>query len=201
MLPWSREAVSKRPGRLLIACFHVDVRILVLSHGEVDLASAGQPRQKLAQLRAWGGGGLGLYLSRLGFRGLAASTFLPVWALPMTPAVASCCATYSLSWRGDAAPVSIARAPPRPGDIGGAEVAADLGADARHQGWLECAAAAATRLGLVAQPLGRALDIPASRASLRALLGTMGAPQMLLRIGVGTAVASSPRRPVAEVLR
>jgi hypothetical protein len=65
---------------------------------------------------------------------------------------------------------------------------------------LSAALLAATGLGLVAQPLGQVIDLPASRQALRVLLGLVGAPQMLLRIGHGTSVATAPRREVAEML-
>ena len=58
----------------------------------------------------------------------------------------------------------------------------------------------ATRLGLVAQPIGQVLDLPWSRAALQRSLGTIGAPQLLLRLGVGRAGATSPRRPLADVV-
>lgn len=58
----------------------------------------------------------------------------------------------------------------------------------------------ATELGLLAQPIGQVLDLPASRFALSRVLGTLGAPQMLLRIGHGTSVPATPRRPVADVL-
>ena len=61
---------------------------------------------------------------------------------------------------------------------------------------------AATNQGVVAQPIGQVVDLPSSRWALQTHLGTVGAPQMLLRLGfgLGTDVPVSPRRPVAEVL-
>jgi hypothetical protein len=59
---------------------------------------------------------------------------------------------------------------------------------------------AATEAGLLAQPLGQVIDLPASRQALTQLLGTVGSPQMLLRIGHGTSHPVTPRRPVADVL-
>jgi nitroreductase len=59
---------------------------------------------------------------------------------------------------------------------------------------------AATEVGLLAQPLGQIIDLPASRHALTQLLGTVGSPQMLLRIGHGTSHPVTPRRPVADVL-
>ena len=58
---------------------------------------------------------------------------------------------------------------------------------------------AATEQGMLAQPIGQVIDVPADRWALQRLLGTVGAPQMLLRLGLGTSVPDSPRRPVAEV--
>jgi hypothetical protein len=59
---------------------------------------------------------------------------------------------------------------------------------------------AATQVGLVAQPLAQVVDLPSSRHALARLLGTVGSPQMLLRIGHGTSRPSTPRRVVADVL-
>ncbi|MDP9102017.1 MAG: nitroreductase [Actinomycetota bacterium] len=58
---------------------------------------------------------------------------------------------------------------------------------------------AATRLGVLAQPIGQVIDVPATRWALRDRLGTVGAPQMLLRLGVGAAVPTTPRRSVEDV--
>ena len=61
---------------------------------------------------------------------------------------------------------------------------------------------AATNQGVVAQPIGQVVDIPSARWALQEQLGTVGAPQMLLRLGfgIGAGVPVSPRRPVADVL-
>lgn len=59
---------------------------------------------------------------------------------------------------------------------------------------------AATEAGLLAQPLGQVIDLPASRYALRDLLGTVGSPQLLLRIGHGTSHPTTPRRPSTDVL-
>jgi len=58
----------------------------------------------------------------------------------------------------------------------------------------------ATEHGVLAQPIGQVVDVPADRWALQRLLGTLGAPQMLLRLGLGASVPVSPRRPVSEVL-
>jgi hypothetical protein len=58
-----------------------------------------------------------------------------------------------------------------------------------------------TEQGVLAQPIGQVVDVPASRWALQKLLGTVGAPQMLLRLGLGTSRPVSPRRPVTEFLR
>ena len=58
----------------------------------------------------------------------------------------------------------------------------------------------ATELGVVAQPIGQVLDLPASRRELALALGTVGSPQMLLRLGRGQAAPQTPRRAVADVL-
>lgn len=61
---------------------------------------------------------------------------------------------------------------------------------------------AATNQGVVAQPIGQVVDLPAARWALQEHLGTVGAPQMLLRLGFGRAPDAplSPRRPVGDVL-
>jgi hypothetical protein len=58
----------------------------------------------------------------------------------------------------------------------------------------------ATQIGLLAQPFGQVIDLPASRAGLAHALGIVGVPQMLLRLGHGTSHPVTPRRPVADVL-
>ena len=59
---------------------------------------------------------------------------------------------------------------------------------------------AATDLGLLAQPLAQVIDLPYSRHALAAMLGIVGSPQMLLRLGHGTSRPLTPRRPVTDVL-
>jgi hypothetical protein len=44
------------------------------------------------------------------------------------------------------------------------------------------------------------LEVPALRARLRHAVGAIGEPQMLLRLGYGTAGPSTRRLPVDEVL-
>lgn len=58
----------------------------------------------------------------------------------------------------------------------------------------------ATEEGVVAQPIGQVVDVPATRWSLQRHLGTVGAPQMLLRLGLGATLTASPRRPLGDVL-
>ncbi|MDX6217046.1 MAG: hypothetical protein QOG99_2630, partial [Frankiales bacterium] len=58
----------------------------------------------------------------------------------------------------------------------------------------------ATELGVVAQPIGQVLDLPASRRELALALGTIGSPQMLLRLGRGAGAPLTPRRAIDEVL-
>jgi hypothetical protein len=48
--------------------------------------------------------------------------------------------------------------------------------------------------------LNQAVEVPSARARLEALTGTKGAPQILLRMGCGPEVKSTPRRPLREVL-
>ncbi|MCW2587314.1 MAG: nitroreductase, partial [Frankiales bacterium] len=58
----------------------------------------------------------------------------------------------------------------------------------------------ATEAGLLAQPIAQVIDVPSARYALAQLLGIVGTPQMLLRLGHGTSVPATPRRPLAEVL-
>lgn len=58
----------------------------------------------------------------------------------------------------------------------------------------------ATSLGLSASFLSQVVEVEATRAQLRALLGDGTYPQVVLRIGYGAPVASAGRRPIGEVL-
>jgi nitroreductase len=58
----------------------------------------------------------------------------------------------------------------------------------------------ATRLGLSASFLSQPIEVPPIRAKLRRALGTTLDPQAILRIGFGSPVPPTPRRPVAELL-
>jgi nitroreductase len=58
----------------------------------------------------------------------------------------------------------------------------------------------ATARGLAASFLNQPIEVPALRPRLRALLGTDDLPQLLVRLGYGSAVQPTPRRPVDEVL-
>ena len=58
----------------------------------------------------------------------------------------------------------------------------------------------ATSLGIVASPLNQVIDDPAPRQMLRRDLGLVGRPQMVLRMGYGTATLTTGRRPVADIL-
>lgn len=57
----------------------------------------------------------------------------------------------------------------------------------------------ATVLGLSASFLSQPVEVPHTRAALRALLDVPGQPQTVLRIGYGHPVATTPRRPVSAV--
>ena len=48
--------------------------------------------------------------------------------------------------------------------------------------------------------LNQAVEVPSARGRLETLTGAKGAPQILLRLGFGREVKSTPRRPVHEVL-
>jgi hypothetical protein len=58
--------------------------------------------------------------------------------------------------------------------------------------------------GLASCPLSQAVDFGAFRTRLQGLMGWVGYPQMLLRLGYASApegqIAYTPRRPVAAVL-
>ena len=60
-----------------------------------------------------------------------------------------------------------------------------------------------TLAGVAAQPLTQVLEVPVLRARIRHALGVVGHPQMLLRLGYGSAGSAGPvsrRRPVEEVV-
>lgn len=59
----------------------------------------------------------------------------------------------------------------------------------------------ATTLGLSASFLNQPIEVSALRDDVRKLAGVDGAPQLILRIGYGTTVPATPRRPVEDVLR
>lgn len=54
--------------------------------------------------------------------------------------------------------------------------------------------------GVAVQPLGPATDAPATRAWLRRELGLLGQPQLMFRVGYGSAVPCTGRRPVGDTL-
>lgn len=58
----------------------------------------------------------------------------------------------------------------------------------------------ATVDGLAGQPLTQVLEVPVLRARMRHALGLVGHPQMLLRVGYGTAVPTVARRPAEQVV-
>jgi len=58
----------------------------------------------------------------------------------------------------------------------------------------------ATADGLAAQPLTQVLEVPVLRGRMRHALGVLGHPQMLLRVGYGSAAPTSSRRPAEQVL-
>lgn len=59
----------------------------------------------------------------------------------------------------------------------------------------------ATVIGLVASFLSQPIEVPHIRDELRELVGGMVHPQTVLRLGFGTPTASTPRRPVADVIQ
>jgi len=58
----------------------------------------------------------------------------------------------------------------------------------------------ATTLGLSVSFLSQPIEVPHIRAKLRRALGTTLEPQAILRIGFGSPVPATPRRPVADLL-
>ena len=58
----------------------------------------------------------------------------------------------------------------------------------------------ATTLGLSASFLSQPIEVPPVRVKLRRALGTTLEPQAILRIGFGSPVPATPRRPVADLL-
>jgi len=75
-----------------------------------------------------------------------------------------------------------------------------------RRSWLQAGRALAdvllvlTHEGLVSQPLGPVLDLPATREQLRREVGLVGHPQMLLRVGHGQRLPIARRRPIDEML-
>ncbi|MDX6287112.1 MAG: hypothetical protein QOG53_2597 [Frankiales bacterium] len=76
-----------------------------------------------------------------------------------------------------------------------------------RQSWLEAGMALGQLLlraaanGVSAAPMTQVLEIPAARLRLGHALGTVGHPQMLLRMGYGTGRPTTHRRPVDDVIR
>ncbi|WP_086825014.1 nitroreductase family protein [Allokutzneria sp. NRRL B-24872] len=58
----------------------------------------------------------------------------------------------------------------------------------------------ATTLGLAASFLSQPIEVPSVLAELRHALGITLTPQAVLRLGFGSAVPATPRRPVADLL-
>lgn len=58
----------------------------------------------------------------------------------------------------------------------------------------------ATAAGLAVQPMTQVLEVPVLRARMRHVLGVVGHPQMLLRVGHGRSAPVSRRRPPARTI-
>ncbi|AHH96937.1 nitroreductase [Kutzneria albida DSM 43870] len=58
----------------------------------------------------------------------------------------------------------------------------------------------ATELGMCASFLSQPIEVPAQHARLRRLLGSGAVPQVVLRVGFGSPVPATPRRPVTDLL-
>ncbi len=57
-----------------------------------------------------------------------------------------------------------------------------------------------TENGVVVQPIGQVTDVPATRTALAGVLGVVGRPQMLLRLGRGHGEHHTARRPLEDLL-
>jgi hypothetical protein len=55
------------------------------------------------------------------------------------------------------------------------------------------------RAGLAVALYSQPTELPATRDELRHLLGRLGTPQLVLRIGYPIRLPSSPRRPATDV--
>lgn len=82
-----------------------------------------------------------------------------------------------------------------------------LGTAADHPiDWLRCGEALErillemTKYGFVAEPMTQAIDVPYTRVTLRAELGLISHPQVLLRIGRAPITPASRRRRLVDVL-
>jgi nitroreductase len=58
----------------------------------------------------------------------------------------------------------------------------------------------ATDAGLAASMLSQPIEIPPARDELRRTLRRQGTPQMIIRLGFGQPITSSPRRPIDSVI-
>jgi hypothetical protein len=65
---------------------------------------------------------------------------------------------------------------------------------------LERVLLAITRHGFTASPLTQVTEVPTTRARLRAELGLIGYPQILLRVGQAAVAPSSRRRRLVDVI-
>ena len=59
---------------------------------------------------------------------------------------------------------------------------------------------ASTAAGLAVQPMTQVLEVPVLRARMRHVLGVVGHPQMLLRVGHGRSAPVSRRRSAAQTI-
>jgi hypothetical protein len=58
----------------------------------------------------------------------------------------------------------------------------------------------ANTLGLSASFMSEPVEVPGIHAELRRALGGSLVPQTVLRVGFGSAVAATPRRPIGDLL-
>ncbi len=65
---------------------------------------------------------------------------------------------------------------------------------------LQHALLTATVAGLAASLMSQPIEVPAARQKLNAVLLRTGVPQILLRIGYGSATFATPRRPITDVI-
>lgn len=184
-----RRAAEAEGGFLHVVAPDQEAEVDVLLH-HADQAQRSDP-DYLRELQAW--------------RTDAGDSGVPAAALPTVPAGSR---GSNLSLRDfDAGRTATGES--SPGDLPIAEhpgvVVLGTDGDSRRN-WLAAGQAmqrvllAATVAGVAAQPITSVLEVAVLRGRLRAALGLVGYPQMVLRIGYGSHGPVTHRRPVDDVL-